>query len=315
MKARLTGHDTFPLRYGWLYKAVNYIKNNGLLSSADNFHAADAVSALGVGKNMINAMKYWCESATLTRSTTLEGKLTQSVTALGVFLFDATDGRDPFLEKTGSVWLLHFLLNFDDEGLTAYRYFFNYSNVLVFEKSKLTDDLFLDVSRLAGTSKVNLNTVKKDVDCFLNTYSARPEVKNLKKIAKVTEDSFQSPLCELNLIADVGRGLYRAEPAERPTLPLSIFMYALARFHLDRHGDSGVAQVTFEELLSWPKSPGRIFRLSESALGQMLDEAVACYPTKVQWIDSLGLKQVVINQDLLSDPTLLLEEYYEGAQQ
>ena len=124
---------------------------------------------------MINAMRYWSEAAMLTTSSTEGAELAQSATELGAFLLDEEGGRDPYLENVGSIWLLHFLLNFNDEELTAYRYFFNYSNVLVFEKTKLLEDLVSDAVRLTKTNKINQNTVKKDLDCFLNTYALKAQ--------------------------------------------------------------------------------------------------------------------------------------------
>lgn len=312
MKPKFTGHDTFPLRYGWPFKTVNYIKNNGLLFSSDNVRASKAVSSLGVGKNMINAMRYWSEAAMLTTSSTGGAELAQSATELGAFLLDEEGGRDPYLENVGSIWLLHFLLNFNDEELTAYRYFFNYSNVLVFEKTKLLEDLVSDVVRLTKTNKINQSTVKKDLDCFLNTYALKARGESGRKVQRVNEDSFQSPLSELNLISDLGRGLFRAETAERPTLPLAIFLYALVRFQGDLYSDVREARLSFEDLLTRPKSPGRIFRLSEAALGQLLDRAVTQFPTAIQWIDSLGLKQVVLSGEISDDPMALLVKFYEG---
>ena len=312
MKPRFTGHDTFPLRYGWPFKTVNYIINNGLLSSSDNVRVSKAVSSLGVGKNMINAMRYWSEAAVLTTSSTEGSELAQAATELGTFLLDEEGGRDPYLENVGSIWLLHFLLNFNDEQLTAYRYFFNYSNVLVFEKTKLLEDLVSDAVRLTKTNKINQNTVKKDLDCFLSTYTPKGRGESGRKVQRVNEDNFQSPLSELNLISDLGRGLYRAEPAERPTLPLEIFLYALVRFHGDLHSGTEGSRLSFEDLLVRPKSPGRIFRLSEAALGQLLDRAVTQFPTAIQWIDSLGLKQVVLRGEIADDPMALLVKFYEG---
>jgi hypothetical protein len=312
MKAKFTGHDTFSLRYGWPFKTINYIENNGLLSSADNRLAAEAVSVLGVGKNMINAMRYWSEAAALTESTAQGSELVQSPTKMGKFLLDEESGVDPFLENTGSIWLFHFMLNFNDDELTAYRYFFNYCNVLVFEKNKLLEDLTVDAAQLAETNKINKNTVKKDLDCFLNTYAVKVTGNGSKLAQRVNEDNFQSPLSELNLISDLGRGLYRAEPAERPTLPLEIFLYALVRFHGDLHSGTEGSRLSFEDLLTRPKSPGRIFRLSEAALGQLLDQAVTEFPAHIQWIDSLGLKQVVVSDEMASDSMALLVKFYEG---
>lgn len=312
MKPKFTGHDTFSLRYGWPFKTVNYIKINGLLSSADNARAAEAVSSLGVGKNMINALRYWSEAAVLTESEALGGELVQLVTKVGKFLLDEESGVDPFLENIGSIWLLHFLLNFNDQELSTYRYFFNYSNVVVFEKAKLIGDIASDVPRLTTRESLNLSTVKKDVDCFLNTYALKAGGQGDKKIQRISEDNFQSPLSELNLVSEVGRGLYRAEPSERPTLPLEIFLYAVVRFYDDLHKRSAGGGVSFEDLLTRPKSPGRIFRLSEAALGDLLDQAVNKFPKQIQWIDSLGLKQVVLSDDMISDPMALLIKFYKN---
>ena len=301
-------HDTFPLRYGWLFKAVNFIKNKGLLSSSDVGRATAAVSALGVGKNMINAMKYWSEAAALTNSISEPSGLSQGVTPLAALIFDEEGGKDPFLDNIGSIWILHFLLNFDDEGLTAYRYFFNYSNAHYFEKVKLLEDLCIDAAQLTGQKKLNVATVKKDVDCFLNTYAVKPVVQGGKKVARVNEDTFQSPLSELGLIVDVGRGLYRSEPSSRNTLPLAVFLYALVRFHVD------YGTPTFRRLAEDFMALCLLTNFSPvgSRTGAITDQAVR-YPSQVQWVDSLGLKQVVLEEGILRDPTELIITYYESA--
>ena len=48
-----SGHESFPCRTLWLKKGYDFIKSNG------NFNADDAVVTLGVGKNMVSAIRYW----------------------------------------------------------------------------------------------------------------------------------------------------------------------------------------------------------------------------------------------------------------
>lgn len=310
MKAKFTGHDTFPLRYGWLFKAINHLNNKGNFSSNEE-SIRHSIVELGVGKNMVKAIQYWAESANVIEKIS-KSETAHSVANNGKFLFgDKTiAGHDPFLELPGSVWLIHFWLNFNNMSLTAYRYFFNYSNVQYFEKSKLVDDCYDDAKRLVKTEIGNLSTLKKDVDCFLNTYSKKQKNSTAKKAVKVDEDHFTSPLAELNLVQDNGGGFYVSNLAERPELPVEIFIYALLKFFNEETKDSKVSTVDFDSLLTKPCSPGRIFRLSESGLGQKLDEAQGFTNKNVTWVDSLGLRQVNISADIKNNAIDYLKMYY-----
>ena len=309
MKAKFTGHDTFPLRYGWLFKAINHIDNNGLLSS-DSDHVKDAISKLGVGKNMINAIKYWAESCQIISLHVEDRRSKQKVTEIGRYIFDVKNGKDPYLEDIGSLWLIHFLLNFDDEYLTSYRYFFNYSNSIYFEKTRFIEEIDQNVLRLVSSDTLKLATIKKDVDCFLSTYSRQNLRSSKSRYKMIDEDYFTSPLSELGLIVDLGRGFYQSDYDERPTLPIQIFIYALVCF-FNRHSIiSSSTVISFEDILRNPLSPGRIFRLSESALGHLLDQAVEHTLSSISWVDSLGLKQVTICDFLLKNPIHDLDDYY-----
>lgn len=308
MKAKFTGHDTFPLRYGWLFKAANLVNSDGLISLADSHFSAQTIQKLGVGKNMVNAIKYWAEVSKMVETRVVNRATVQAVTEIGDFLLDRIEGRDPYLEDIGSVWLLHFLLCFDDDHLTSYRYFFNYSNSIYFEKTKLADDLFEDLPRLTGSASVNKSTLKKDIECFLATYSQKNRGGAKKKT--VDEDHFTSPLSELGLIQDLGRGFYQCDLGERPSLPIEIFTYALVEYSRIANLNSLSKLVSFEDLLVKPLSPGRIFKLSESELGRFLDEAVIASGGDIGWIDSLGLKQVLIEPTCLERIADILDRYY-----
>ena len=56
---RFTGHETFPCRYTWLPKTVAALENK-----PDLFRDIDeAIVALGVGKQMARAIRFWVEAA------------------------------------------------------------------------------------------------------------------------------------------------------------------------------------------------------------------------------------------------------------
>ena len=61
---QLSGHETFPIRYGWLKKAFDAVRDTE--DQDDNrqvFSGADAIARFGVGKNMVSSMRHWATAA------------------------------------------------------------------------------------------------------------------------------------------------------------------------------------------------------------------------------------------------------------
>ena len=59
-RPQFSGHETFPLRYGWLKKAFDAVL--GTEGGSDNRHVftgSDAIARFGVGKNMVASMRHW----------------------------------------------------------------------------------------------------------------------------------------------------------------------------------------------------------------------------------------------------------------
>jgi hypothetical protein len=55
-KLQFAGHETFPLRYGWLNKAYDQVSKAEILPDGDTnsvFTDDSAISLFGVGKNMV----------------------------------------------------------------------------------------------------------------------------------------------------------------------------------------------------------------------------------------------------------------------
>src|SRR5688500_9042422 len=59
----LSGHETFPLRYGWLKKAFDAVHASEDGGGSKSVFADDAIARFGVGKNMVASIRYWAGAA------------------------------------------------------------------------------------------------------------------------------------------------------------------------------------------------------------------------------------------------------------
>lgn len=322
MKAKFTGHDTFPLRYGWLFKAVNHMNSGGKLQTSKEEETQQAIIKLGVGKNMVNAIRYWADSAGLLESKKEQNSTIYSSSDNGNYLFNEETGKDPYLEHVGSIWLIHFWLCFNQNELNSYVYFFNIFNGEYFEKKVLLSHLSKDIPLITNNvdrvtveideenikeKTLKLSTIETDIDVFLNTYC-----KKIKQDSKEVEEQFTSPLSELKLIQYSDKNRYLSELNEKAELPIELFIYALLEFIKKESRISKVAKVSFDSLLLNSYSPGRIFRLSEKGLGLKLDKAQLYSDGKISWEDSLGLRQITVKEDYLEKGQEVLNSYYKG---
>ena len=104
---QFSGHETFPLRYGWLKKAFDRVEETA--DQPENRVACwddDAIARFGVGKNMVASMRHWAKAARV-----IEEPSPNSVrpTDLGRLIFSPT-GLDPYMEHPGTLWLIHWQL-------------------------------------------------------------------------------------------------------------------------------------------------------------------------------------------------------------
>lgn len=281
-RPQFSGHETFPLRYGWLKKAFDRVHDTEHL--AENKSACwgeDAIARFGVGKNMVASMRHW---ATVTGiiSEVLGSNLVQT-TESGQFLFGA-QGLDPFLEHPASLWLIHWHLSALATKTTWFWAFNHYPGV-----SFSREDLVLGLERLAkqrAWSQVASSTLKHDVACFVRTYAA------LLPSARSNHDDFmECPLTELGLIkADGNRHDFRFVRGPKPSLGNGMFVYSLIDFW---SRTSQAATFSFESIVHDPGSPGRIFLLDENDVADRLSLIDQVTDGALQWSETAGLKQVV----------------------
>ena len=285
-----SGHETFPFRLGWLGKGVRAVDKN-----ADIFAADDAILTLGVGKNMVHSIRHWCLAFKLIDETK-RGHYTP--TAWGRKLFIDTDGVDPYLEKPGTLWWLHWTLANNQDRATTWYYTFNRLSRNEFNKMSLRE-LILEFVARAEARAPSKASLDRDIDCMTRTYWTPRR--------QWSEESFECPLVELNLIQGTA-DRYQLIRGTQTSLPNAIFGAALVESY-QRSPWKNSATIPVEYILYNEGAPGRVFLLDESTLIGHLSRLAFITQGAMSYDATAGLRQVLVHHRNIRAEDLL-EAYY-----
>lgn len=286
-KPQFSGHETFPMRYGWLKKAYDAVAEAEMKGENSNIFQKDkAISRFGVGKNMVTAIRHWALQASVLK--TISGDKRVTTTILGRSIF-GENGLDPYMEEPTTLWLIHWKLTAFPQKTTWFWVFNHFPN-LTFEREHLISAL-IKFATDRGWTRFTQKTIKRDVECFIRTYVAHAVDRNVAH-----EDVLESPLTELGLIRPIGKkDGFRLMRGPKPSLGNGMFTYALmdfwARF-------SGAQTLSFEAIAHHPGSPGQVFQLDEDELSIRLSHIDEVTEGGLSWSETAGLKQVIRSVDL-----------------
>ena len=293
---RLSGHETFPLRYGWLKKAFDAVaewEDKGYERSV--FLADDSIARFGVGRNMVGSMRHWATAVGVTAD---DGCKT---TVLGRFLFDSSSGLDPYMEDPVTAWLVHWMLSGNPRN-TTWHWAFSYYPAPTFDRDALVRGIEKLVKEHPGT-RASASTIRNDVACFVRTYVGQPPSAKAGH-----EESLESPLAELGLIRPIGkRDGFRFVRGRKPTLGPGMIAFAVREFWSGRSAVRPISTartLSFEALAHEPGSPGRVFALDENALADLLLEIEEVSGGAYRWSETAGLKQLICEREVTPDEAL-----------
>lgn len=292
-----SGHETFPLRYGWLQKAYEAVAEAESEKDAVHvFRDPSSIARFGVGRNMVSSMRYWAYCTEIIGETQGHGLTT---CWLGDLLF-GTDGLDHYLEEAGSLWLLHWKAA-SDTRLTTLFWLFNEFGGGTFARKDVVSQL-MTLARAMDWPRVSEVTVDRDAQCLLRTYVG----------GRGGSEAGDSILSELGLVRPLSGGRFSLVRGLQASLPNSVFLFAVCDFWQQRHEDR--ATLSYEALAFEAKSPGRVFLLDDASLIDRLEALEELTGGALVWSETAGLRQLVRHRELsFEDVTPLIQFDFTGA--
>ena len=264
-KPTFARHETFHPRYGWFRKACTFVARD-----AHIFSREDAPVRVGVGKNMVRAIRFWGLAAKLIEEAPRSpDRRTPGLapTALGDALF-GDSGWDPYMEDPGTLWLLHWLLLAPPSRLPVWWLAFNEFHAVEFIEDDLESAIKAQLEVVADWANPHPSSVKKDISALLRTYAPAERTGRTG-----IEDILDCPLRELKLIGrSTATDGYRFTSGAKPTLPSAILAYATLDY-IVRTNTRGNT-VTLNRLAHEPGAPGKAFKLTEGELLAALEPIV-----------------------------------------
>ena len=280
-------HETFHPRFGWLKKGFDWAeKDLGI------FQSEDAPVRLGVGKNMVRSIRYWCKTFKVLE----EGRPSD----FGKQLF-GDNGWDSFLEDPASLWLLHWnLLKPTCEAAAWYFTFFEFKKV-----EFTTDELIKELNEWQQTldKQVVESSLKKDISCILRMYGSEDGNKSF------LEDSIDSPFQQLGLIQNSGSKGYSFKTGAKANLPASIVVAACLEYA--SWMSETAKTIAISRLVYDPGSPGMAFKLSENVLCEAIEKVVRSH-NELDLSDTAGLIQFSFKNDPKHLAEDIIDEYYQS---
>lgn len=289
MNLIFSGHDSFHCRQFWLKKGYDFI-NQG-----HKFPDQEAPIHLGVGKNMVSAIRHWLKAFGIANK---EDQLTEIAHHL---LSD--DGWDPYLEDQGSLWLLHYHL-IRESYASLYPIVFS---ELANDRPEFTQDHFISYIAENKVGQYNQNTLKRDFTAFYRNYFGRMNRSDV-------EESFTGILTELHLLKEKrkrhlnGKGkeeersFWVLEKNSRNEVPLHILLYAI--LSNPEYGKS----VSFNNLYEDNLGVGNIFLINREGLTIALERMQNELNYGIVFSNEAGIRELQFKKSL--NPKKILEDYY-----
>lgn len=204
-----SGHETFHCRPFWLKKGYDFLEQKR------RFTDEDAVAYLGVGKNMVTAIRFWMHAFGMAKDS-------QATNLADKLLTDK--GWDPYLEDIGSLWLLHYHLVKEKHNSIA--------SIIFNELRDRTPEF--NVHHYTGfitaeKTKANAKTLERDFSTFLRNYRDKEgdEIDDLSGLLADLQLVGMTKVDSKDEADRKARKVYYIERKKRSSLPPAILLYAI----------------------------------------------------------------------------------------
>lgn len=293
MTMKFRAHDTFFIRKGWLSKGMERIvcKPDLFVDKEEN-----PMDILGIGANMVKALRYWLQAVGLTMEPT-SGRRKQSLTEFGELVYI----KDRYIEELGTLYLLQYQLAKQKLEATAWYFFFNEFNMSEFTKEEFVQEIqnYIMMSDEDGT--VASRSLNDDFSCIINTYLPRYKT-NPDKVSP--ENNIDCPFGELGLV-DIAN---KKKKTFKKTIPAAKSFNPWVVLSVIVDQADGREEIGLNELLTNPCNIGKIYNLDAITMLDILHGIENLGMLKI--IRTAGLDVIHISKQITFIECV--EKYYES---
>lgn len=281
MPMKFRAHDTFFIRKGWLSKGMRCVANQ-----PDVFisHVENPMDVLGIGANMVKALRYWLQAVGLTEEPS-KGKRPQSFTDLGRLIYE----HDTYIEELGTLYLLQYRLATQKEDATAWYFFFNEFSMSEFAREDFVDALQKFIKMEDGENDYAIRSLNDDFQCIINTYLPRYK-SNPGKVSP--ENNIDCPFGELGLV-DI---LNKRKKTYKKSIPASDTISPFVALAVIMDNADGRKEISLNDLLTKPGNIGRVFNLDSITMLDVLYRIEKLGLIKIN--RTAGLDVITIQEEL-----------------
>lgn len=290
IKFKLKGHESFQIREGWLRKGIKAIENDRRI-----FLSNEATDVLGVGVNMVKAIRYWLQACGITYEKVVQGgKREQYLTEdFGRVINE----YDPYFEDIFTWWLIHYKLATNKELSTSWYLFFNEFNLDEFNKEQMIYGIDLALKRYSNNSAFSEKTLADDCDCIIKSYQIDKSIENNP------EDNIICPLSQLSLIDVLKNSVSHTYIKLKPSIDMLDKMVVLYII-VDNLPEN--SSTSIDKLLNDKGNIGKVLNLDRNMVNEYLD--ILKNEGYIQINRTAGLDKVYIKN---IDKVGILKKYYK----
>ena len=281
MPMKFRAHDTFFIRKGWLSKGMRCVANK-----PDVFisHDENPMDMLGIGANMVKALRYWIQAVGLTEEPT-KGKRVQRFTHLGEIIYR----HDTYIEELGTLCLLQYCLASQEDEATAWYFFFNEFSMSEFSREDFVSALQKYIKMRDTETNYAIRSLNEDFQCIINTYLPRYK-SNPARVSP--ENNIDCPFGELGLI-DI---LNKRKKTYKKSTPASDTLNSYIILAIIVDNADGRKEIGLNELLTAPYNIGKVYNLDSITMLDVLYRIEKLGLIKIN--RTAGLDVITIQEDL-----------------
>ncbi len=287
-------HQSFYIRDKWFSKGLKAVKQNKRF-----FFDEYAFETVGLGKNMLESLKYWLLAFDVLEERTEEGQRVHVLSELGDILLDS----DRLLQRNESLSILHYHLVRNRKDLsTVFDWYFNKYKETMVSKRDLFNSFITWVSQ-NEVKEVSQNSLKRDIDCLIQFYTKVPDEND-------PEDVLFCPFSKLSLIKSEHSGerddIIRKVTPELTTVGIPSLYYVL----LDYDVISEDRLISVEEIVNADNLWGRIFNLSRNKVVEALNILTTHDKFPIEYIRTNNLDYIRV--PMISSIDYIKGEFLKG---